>query len=228
MTSKINTLLPGAAEAALAFLTRVEAFNREVVCLPIPEQPTTLPPERMAHASEHIMEELNEIQQANEAGDLAEAADGWADLAYVAMGRLVEMGITPDLILAAVCDANDAKVRGTLSKRPNSAGYDAVKPDGWLPPDHSWVEQVTPTIARMLSLRASKGRDYNSGGIERRDYYPFGLQSHVHELHKKVLRLRSLLESGHEPENESLRDTFEDLWNYATYAVEELDGGVQS
>lgn len=107
-------------------------FNREVIGLPIPPAPTRLPAARKAWALMALREELEEYENANVERD---EADALVDLTYFALGRLVEMGIAPGPVFEEVHRANMAKRRGELSKRPNSLGYDAVKPEGWTPPD---------------------------------------------------------------------------------------------
>lgn len=114
---------------------QVERFNREIIGLPIPSEPQLLSPERLKFGVGHIREELQEIEQAHKTGDVEQAADGWLDLIYVAHGRLLEMGFPTTAGFDAVHEANMGKVRGTLSKRPGSLGFDAVKPDGWTAPD---------------------------------------------------------------------------------------------
>lgn len=43
-------------------------------------------------------------------------------------------------------------------------------------------------------------------------------------LHDKLARINHLVDSGAEPENESLRDSFVDMLNYAAIALMVLDG----
>lgn len=107
-------------------------FNTEVIGLPIPETPTRLSPERKDWALTALKEELYEFGSSH---TLSEEVDALVDLTYFALGRLVEMGVAPGPVFEEVHAANMAKRRGELSKRPNSLGYDAVKPDGWTPPD---------------------------------------------------------------------------------------------
>lgn len=107
-------------------------FNTEVLGLPIPEKPERLGAARKQWALTALREELTEFESA---GDLADEADALVDLTYFALGRLVEMGLAPGALFEEVHVANMAKCRGELSKRPNSLGYDAVKPADWKAPD---------------------------------------------------------------------------------------------
>jgi predicted HAD superfamily Cof-like phosphohydrolase len=77
-----------------------------------------------------IAEELHEVVEAHLAGDLAEFADGLADLAWVVLGTAVEAGIPFDEVWAEVRRANMAKAGGTLD-----ASGKLQKPPGWRPPD---------------------------------------------------------------------------------------------
>lgn len=83
---------------------------------------------------DHLTEELDEIVDAVNARDLEELVDGLVDLIYVAAGTLNMLGVEPQTHWDEVHNANMAKRRGT-TKRGSS--YDAVKPEGWTPPNHS-------------------------------------------------------------------------------------------
>lgn len=114
------------------FLEATHRFNADIVGLPIPEQPQRLSSARKGWAFTALDEELQEFLSAE---SLEDEADALVDLAYFALGRLIEMGIVPGAVFGEVHAANMVKHRGTLSKRPNSLGYDAVKPEGWQPPN---------------------------------------------------------------------------------------------
>lgn len=110
----------------------VHQFNTQIIGLPIPSHPVRLSDDRKAWAMSAFNEELSEFYNS---ATLADEADALVDLTYFALGRLVEMGIRPGPIFREVHDANMRKQRGELSKRPNSKGYDAIKPEGWKGPD---------------------------------------------------------------------------------------------
>lgn len=124
-------------------IAAVEEFNRRVIGLPIPKNPTLLSRSRKEWAVTAFKEELKEFEDAK---TLAEEADAAADLAYFAIGRLHEMGVDPRRIFAEVHRANMMKTRGELSKRPGGAGYDAVKPDDWFGPELDLTSPVKPKI----------------------------------------------------------------------------------
>lgn len=114
------------------YLGLVLQFNQDIIGLPIPDKPARLDPERKKWASGALAEELTEFMDATE---LEDEVDALIDLSYFALGRLIEMGIVPGAPFEEVHAANMAKVRGELSKRPNAKGFDAIKPDGWQPPN---------------------------------------------------------------------------------------------
>lgn len=112
----------------------VETFNRQVIGLPEQVFQRRLNPERKAWTLRAIDEERTEFANAE---TLEEEADALVDLIYFAAGRLVEMNLPVRACFTEVHRANMGKRRGELSKRPGSQGYDAVKPEGWTPPDYS-------------------------------------------------------------------------------------------
>lgn len=238
-----------AAAVVARMLAKVEQFNRDVIDLPIPLTPTVLSPERHNWSMVALKEELAEFTSAVAADDVLEAADALIDLAYFALGRLVEMGVPAQAVFDGVQQANMAKRKGELSKRPGSLGHDAVKPAGWTPPDHDWIlsfslldvtelarlrqaerdrEAISPVWLELQELRESKGRDYNDVPGGRDAYFPFGHFSYAHMLQTKNLRIQSLLsamQKGRPVNHEGLYDTVRDLVNYGTYYCEAIRDG---
>lgn len=123
-----NTFTP--ASWLNSYLELVSRFNTDVVNLPIPDKPSRINFQRKLWANNALMEELTEFMEAN---SLQDEADAMIDTAYFALGRLIEMGIVPGPIFEEVHRANMKKLQGKQLKRPNSKGYDAVKPEGWTP-----------------------------------------------------------------------------------------------
>ncbi len=140
-------------------LSKVERFQREIVGLEIPTVPKMLTMRRVNARCEHMMEEVDEI---GEAETVEEQADGFVDILYIALGALAEMGILPGPVFEQVHEANMKKYRGDVAKRPNSVGHDAVKPEGWTPPD------LTPfmTITREEALMLISARSQAEAGRE--------------------------------------------------------------
>jgi hypothetical protein len=132
----------------------VERFNREIIGLPIPSHPERLNSARKGWALTAMREELDEFEKTQ---DLADEADALIDLTYFALGRLVEMGIAPRPIFEEVHARNMAKVRGELSKRPGSLGYDAIKPEGWMPPDlRPYLMATQKDLLQIVELQAPR------------------------------------------------------------------------
>lgn len=230
-----------AAAVAARMLQKVEAFNREVTALPIPAIPQILNESRLEWSLTALNEELSELREATEAGDVLESADALIDIVYFALGRLCEMGVPAEAVMDEVQRANMTKVRGELSKRPGSLGHDAVKPADWKAPDHAWLlgfskadleksrlwDQMSPVLRQVAEIRIKKGQDYNSGP-QLSDYFPFGHYSYAQMVHLKTTRIRSLLAvlaSGKTPNFEGLLDTLLDLINYTTFYAEALQSG---
>ena len=120
----------------------VERFLREVIGLDLPTKPQMLTGDRLEYAIDHLYEEYEEFR---EAGTLESQLDALVDLTYVALGRILEMGVSPSLAFGAVHEANMAKRPGMNPRRPD-AGQDAVKPRGWQPPDFTRTLAVSAAI----------------------------------------------------------------------------------
>lgn len=119
---------------------RVEAFNSEVLGLPVPAQPTLLQGPRKDWAVTALTEEVTEFKYAT---TVVDQADALMDNIFFSLGRLMEMGVPARAIFDEVDRANMQKARGELSKRPGSQGFDAIKPEGWTAPNHDWLLSVT-------------------------------------------------------------------------------------
>lgn len=121
--------------ALLSAMTDLTAeFARDVIALPIPDMPQRLDPLRKDWSHTALEEELQEFKDAE---TLEDEVDALVDMTYFACGRLVEMGVFPRAVFEEVHAANMRKVQGELSKRPNSLGHDAIKPEGWTGPNHT-------------------------------------------------------------------------------------------
>lgn len=125
----VGVLLKRQREKRLDWYRDVYDFHVKFNCL-INDRPT-LPPENTARLRADMeREELRELHEATEQGDLAGIADAIADLIYVLLGRAVSYGIDMRPVWEAVHQANMAKVGG--SKRSDGK---VMKPEGWEPPD---------------------------------------------------------------------------------------------
>jgi hypothetical protein len=214
------------------FLGSVVRFQKEIIGYPMPATPTKLPKERAKARYGHIREEAQELLEAD---NLADQADACIDTIYVALGALAEMGVLPGPCFEEVHEANMRKVRGSHAKRPDHGGYDAVKPEGWHAPDHARfltvtkadvaaLDSLSPVLREVAKLRAQKGNDYNTG-VQLDDYFPFGHESYAQMVYLKGLRLVSLvqlLRKGRTAVFEGLYDTVLDCINYAVFYGEWL------
>lgn len=89
-----------------------------------------------------VIEEWNELAQADEDRDLTETADATLDLIYVLLGRLVTLGIDPRPAWDAIQASNLKKTGGETREDGK-----VLKPEGWTHPD----------IAGILAKQAPLG-----------------------------------------------------------------------
>lgn len=146
----------------------------------------------------HLIEEINEIIACHDAGDVPGVTDGLVDFIYVAIGALLQMGIPPNYPFDIVHAAN-MKKRGEKTARHE---HDAVKPEGWKPPDFremferlEILHQVSPVFVDLTKLRIHKGKNYNGGSVKRSDHFPLGDLSYFQVIWMKACRVRSLVET---------------------------------
>jgi hypothetical protein len=178
-------------------LAQTERFNREIIDLPIPDQPTRLGPVRKDAAIAHLYEELIEFKQAE---TIDEEVDALIDLAYVALGRLIEMGIAPGPVFDEVHDANMRRVKGdNPSRRPGAVGFDAVKPEDWEPPNLG--PYLTLRKSDVLGHAVMSGRfncrgDYILGHPFTQDRYFASRPSPEVHTQKSSPEMESVLKAG--------------------------------
>jgi Nucleotide modification associated domain 1 len=90
----------------------------------------------------------------------------------------------------------------------------------WEPEDFEGALAETFAEAHLLLLK--KHRDYGPNNIALSPGGPInGLRV---RLHDKLARINNLVDSDADPENESLRDSFLDMANYAIIGLMVLDG----
>lgn len=83
-------------------------------------------------------------------------------------------------------------------------------------------DAVAKTYSEAEELLLRKHMDYGPKNISESPGGPVnGLRVRMHD---KLARINNLYESGATPENESLRDSFLDMANYALIAMLVLDG----
>lgn len=97
------------------------------------------------HAQIQLGEEVAEIAEAFDKGDIASMIDGYLDILYFTYGKLYSMGLREEeikLFFTFVHMANMEKKKGENPKRPGYGEHDATKPSGW--------EDPVETIRRYL------------------------------------------------------------------------------
>ena len=86
----------------------------------------------------------------------------------------------------------------------------------------SFESKIRQIADDNVELLLRKHLDYGPTNISRA---PRGaLNGLTVRIHDKTARINHLIDSGASPENESLRDSFKDLANYAIIALMVLDG----
>jgi hypothetical protein len=89
-----------------------------------------------------------------------------------------------------------------------------------------FIEDTSSLYDEARELLTSKQIDYGPNNIQ---LSPFGPQvGLLVRLQDKVSRAANLIGQGHEPNHESLRDTFIDILNYGAIGVMLIDGTFPS
>lgn len=207
----------------MSFKHDVLAFH-DKIGLPIGTLPARLTAHRKDHKLHFLLEELNEYRDSVQISD---EVDALIDLMYVAIGTLIEMGVTPYYPWDQVHEKNMQKMKGTKPERPDSEGNDAVKPAGWTPPDHGAILQelalraaVSPGLLESTRVRIIRSAKYNQGRVKLVDHFPLGAESYFQMIWTKAIRLRSLMESR-ERDEEAIWDTLRDESNYNSFWMED-------
>jgi predicted HAD superfamily Cof-like phosphohydrolase len=117
-------------------MREVAEFNRTILRIE-PRPIGVMKDEEALHLAKCLHEEASEFHDAFLVGDLIGTVDALIDSIYFALGGFHKMGLPPELvdqIFLAVHDANMTKRKGIVKDRDTGAP-DAVKPDGWTPPE---------------------------------------------------------------------------------------------
>lgn len=211
-----------AVQVALAeCYQRTADFNGEVLNLKADNTGVRpLSPERFMFRVKACLEELGEAISAYQRGDHGEVIDAFLDMDVFGFGAVLEMNVPAGICFEDIIQANLQKKKGKLAKRPESGGNDAIKPEGWRPPNHDWVFHLSPVAIHVAKLHATKVSDYGHWS----NYFPFGHTSFIQMLHMKIERLKNLnpdVFSG-QINHESILDSVLDLVNYANFYAEWL------
>ena len=124
----------------MSIFKKTHAFQSEVIGMVPPTAPIdAIDHEWTQRTTTLLAEELDELCDAASVGDRAECVDALIDIIYVASGALNQMGVDGDAAFDLVHHANMCKIGGVKPSR--GMANDAMKPDGWTPPDHTcWFE----------------------------------------------------------------------------------------
>jgi len=136
-TSALSTLLPSDV------FQDVADFHKRIIEWAPEPSPSLINPAFILERFKFMDEELNEFITAGLSGDITGAADGLADIIYVAVGTMYLMGLPSQAIWDAVHTANMKKVRGQ-TKRGNK--FDAAKPEGWVGPEQAIAAAIGDAI----------------------------------------------------------------------------------
>ena len=131
-------------EEALSFIQAMDTYG-DLECANVHELhekfdfPRSLEPRHLEHEDmmgrfRFMLEELHEFKDALDAGDLPEMFDALLDLVYVAKGTAVQLGLPWSQGWDSIHRANMDKER---SEHKTDRGYDLIKPEGWVAPDHT-------------------------------------------------------------------------------------------
>lgn len=110
---------------------KVLQFHR-AFSVPAEEEPTQLSEDRVAARADWLMEEIEELREAQ---TLTEQADAMIDTIYLALGTLVEMGVKPEPLFDIVHSANMGKLWEDGKPRYRTLDGKVIKPPTWIDPD---------------------------------------------------------------------------------------------
>lgn len=154
MTNTVTNLTQGLAIAATlestpSFAHQVVEFNQRVLNI-APRRIALLNQAEFDISVKSLTEEIEEFKEAYAEGDLIKSVDSIFDGMYFSIGVLYKMGLTPETInagLTAVHEANMEKKLGVNARRGDGTAADAVKPEGWVPPE----ERIGAILDQQMS-----------------------------------------------------------------------------
>lgn len=114
----------------------VKEFTRKLG-LSTPNHPTQLSFDEFEFRLKCLYEEVDEFANAE---NLPDMIDALIDLVYFAHGTAIRMGVDWERHWDEVHAANMKKIPGRTKR---GFDLDAIKPDGWTPPDHTRILHET-------------------------------------------------------------------------------------
>lgn len=124
---------------------QVSDFHEIILGQEFPEIPTLVSPEWVMERTRFLLEEVGEFTDAAMKSDMVEAADGLADIIYVALGTAWQMGLPLEKIFDHVHNCNMKKQRGRTTRGND---VDAIKPDGWVSPNQGIAKLLEDALDR--------------------------------------------------------------------------------
>lgn len=115
-------------------------FNEQVIGTPVDQPLDIISTKQHDWTQTFCKEELTEMSDAFNDEDIVGVVDATADLIYGAMGTFKKMGLTRDQVrqvFTAVHTANMSKKKGNKGR---GSDEDAVKPEGFVPPEEVIAE----------------------------------------------------------------------------------------
>lgn len=136
--------------------SKVVSFNREI--LSIQERPVGLmSPNEFNLSMRQLREEISEMEDEYDRGNLVGVVDGMIDLHFFLLGVIYKHGLKEELyekLFHEVYSANMEKKAGVKKGREGFGNAaDAVKPEGWIPPEER--------LARILENHMDGVKDAN-------------------------------------------------------------------
>ena len=91
------------------------------------------------------------------------------------------------------------------------------------------MKESIKVLQECAELQARKSEDYQNEGsnVLQAMHYRRGVDSLHDIIQGKCYRAQSLLESGSDPNHESLEDTYKDIINYCSFVVSYMRGKME-
>jgi predicted HAD superfamily Cof-like phosphohydrolase len=119
----------------------VQQFHR-AFGIPIALTPAEISSERVQKRAAWLDEEVGEFRQAK---SLVDQVDAMIDVIYLALGGLVEMGVSPESIFHIVHNSNMNKLWADGMPRHHEDGK-VMKPSTWADPRQQIAEEIEKQI----------------------------------------------------------------------------------
>lgn len=125
-------------------------FNDVALHIVQPLAPTMLDRNNVEWMKKALHEEVQELVDAT---SVVDQVDALLDACVFALGGLYKMGLTAEqahACLDAIMDANMEKKAGVNPQRATEGVMDAVKPQGWVPPEARMHKIIFPHLYERI------------------------------------------------------------------------------